>query len=61
MGNHHHEDERYKKYYDRPPHGEVPADERVRKARDGGTEPVQESPGIPAPAPAPAEGQPGHR
>ena len=41
MGNHHHEDERYKKFYDRPPHGEIPADERVRQAKDGGTDPVE--------------------
>lgn len=40
MGNHHHEDERYKKFYDRPPHGEVPKDPRIREAKEGGTEPV---------------------
>ncbi|MFJ6415608.1 hypothetical protein [Paeniglutamicibacter sp. NPDC091659] len=61
MGNHHHEDERYKKYYDRPPHGEVPADERVRQAKDGGTEPVQDGTGIPEPVPEPAGGEPGNR
>lgn len=36
MGNHHHEDERYKKYYNQPPHGEVPQDPRVRAAREAG-------------------------
>ena len=56
MGNHHHEDERYKNYYDRTPHGEVPADERVRLAKDGGTDPVQA--GTVKPEPAPDEGQP---
>ncbi|WP_411730700.1 hypothetical protein [Paeniglutamicibacter sp.] len=40
MGNNHHEDERYKKFYDRPPHGEVPKDPRVKEAREGGTDPV---------------------
>lgn len=43
MGNHHHEDERYKKYYDRTPHGEIPSDERLRLAMEGGSEPVEES------------------
>ncbi|GAA1495457.1 hypothetical protein [Paeniglutamicibacter kerguelensis] len=60
MGNHHHEDERYKKYYDRPPRGEVPADERVRQAKDGGTEPVQDG-GVPKQVPEPAKGEPGNR
>lgn len=40
MGNNHHEDERYKKFYDRPPHGEVPRDPRIREAKEGGSEPV---------------------
>ena len=39
MGNHHHEDERYKKFYDRPPHGEVPKDQRVKEAKEGASEP----------------------
>lgn len=42
MGNHHHEDERYKKYYDRTPHGEVPSDERMRLATADGSDPIQE-------------------
>lgn len=42
MGNHHHEDERYKKFYDRTPHGEVPSDERVRQAKEGGRDPVDD-------------------
>lgn len=41
MGNNHHEDERYKKFYDRPPHGEVPQDPRVKEAKEGGTEPAE--------------------
>lgn len=36
MGNHQHEDERYKKYYNQPPHGEVPQDPRVRAAMESG-------------------------
>lgn len=40
MGNNHHEDERYKKFYDRPPHGEVPKDQRVKEAKEGGKEPA---------------------
>lgn len=40
MGNNHHEDERYKNFYDRPPHGEVPKDPRVKEAREGGSDPV---------------------
>ena len=51
MGNHHHEDERYKKFYDRTPHGEVPADERVRRAREGGTDPVEDTEQAPSPEP----------
>lgn len=43
MGNHHHEDERYKKYYDRTPHGEVPSDERMRLAIEDGSDPVSET------------------
>lgn len=43
MGNNHHEDERYKKFYDRPPHGEVPKDPRIREAKEGGSEPVEDS------------------
>lgn len=43
MGNNHHEDERYKKFYDRPPHGEVPTDQRVKEAKEGGKEPVEDS------------------
>ena len=43
MGNNHHEDERYKNFYDRPPHGEVPTDQRVKKAKEGGKEPVSDS------------------
>jgi hypothetical protein len=42
MGNNHHEDERYKKFYDRPPHGEVPKDPRVKEAKEGGSEPVED-------------------
>lgn len=42
MGNNHHEDERYKKFYDRPPHGEVPQDPRVKEAKENGTEPVKD-------------------
>lgn len=38
MGNHHHEDERYKTLYNRAPHGEVPSDERVRVALESGLE-----------------------
>ncbi|EMR00543.1 hypothetical protein [Paeniglutamicibacter gangotriensis] len=45
MGNNHHEDERYKKYYDRPPHGEVPQDQRVKEAKEGGAEPTVEQSG----------------
>ncbi|MBV1777860.1 hypothetical protein KRR55_01890 [Paeniglutamicibacter sp. ABSL32-1] len=41
MGNNHHEDERYKKFYDRPPHGEVPKDPRLKEAMEAGTEPVE--------------------
>ena len=44
MGNHHHEDERYQKFYDRTPHGEVPSDPRVRQARQDGADPVPEEP-----------------
>lgn len=44
MSNNHHEDERYKKYYDRPPQGEVPKDRRVKEAKEGGTDPDQKSP-----------------
>ena len=40
MSKTHPEDERYKNFYDRTPHGEVPSDERVRLARDGGTDPL---------------------
>lgn len=36
MGNNHHEDERYKKYYDGPPHGEVPQDPKLRAAKEAG-------------------------
>ncbi|MET1035753.1 MAG: hypothetical protein ABWX68_11010 [Arthrobacter sp.] len=36
MGNNHHEDERYRKYYDGPPHGEVPQDPKLRAAREAG-------------------------
>ncbi|PQZ94917.1 hypothetical protein CQ018_06140 [Arthrobacter sp. MYb227] len=43
MGNHHHEDERYKKFYDRTPHGEIPSDERLRLATADGTDPIEES------------------
>ena len=52
MGNHHHEDERYKKFYDRTPHGEVPADERVRRAREGGADPVEADEQAPSPEPS---------
>lgn len=40
MSKTHPEDERFKNFYDRTPHGEVPSDERVRLARDGGTDPL---------------------
>lgn len=43
LGNHHHEDERYKNYYDRTPHGEIPSDERMREAVQDGTDPVEDS------------------
>ena len=41
VGNNHHEDERYKKFYDRPPHGEVPQDPRIKEAKEGGRDPLE--------------------
>ncbi|GAA5226466.1 hypothetical protein [Paeniglutamicibacter antarcticus] len=44
MGNNHHEDERYKKFYDRPPQGEVPTDPRVKNAMESGADPEDDEP-----------------
>ncbi len=44
MGNNHHEDERYKKFYDRPPRGEVPRDPRVKDAKEAGSPPDDDVP-----------------
>ncbi|RZU62835.1 hypothetical protein [Zhihengliuella halotolerans] len=38
MGKDSYEDERYKKYYNNPPHGEVPQDPKRRDALVKGTE-----------------------
>lgn len=46
MGNHQHEDERYKKFYNQPPHGEVPQDPKVRAAMEAGL-PVDEHETLP--------------
>lgn len=51
VGNHQHEDERYKKYYNPPPHGEVPQDPKVRAARQAGSEVEGEEPTSGEPAP----------
>ncbi len=44
MGNNHHEDERYKKFYDRTPQGEVPTDPRVKNAMESGADPEDDEP-----------------
>lgn len=58
MSKTHPEDERYKNLYDRTPHGEVPSDERVRLARDGGVDPLDAEAGDAAPVELTKPGSP---